>query len=495
MQNQNDTLAKNFVVLLSSQAVTWLLSLVLMIFLPRYLGPTNVGKLYLAIALWTVLEVVMTFGSDEFVVKAIARDTSRASTFFGTKSFLNSGIFVFCFIALYYTLRWFDYPQITIYVVMLIGLEYWIRLFVISAESVLQGMETMEHISIGRILGQFFNVVVGVTLLLLGWKIFMICAVRIATAVTVFVVQYYFLQQTAKFRPQVDRKLFGTFFKEGWPYFLTGISMVAYMQLDIVILSALVNEETIGWYGTADQLFGTLLFIPSAFIMSAYPAYVKLSVNEFGSLQKLMAKNFDSMLLLGVPMGLGLLMIGNQLVLLLYGTGFEKSGPVLSAFGIVLILTYLNMLVGQFLIAIDRHKPWAFVMAIALLLTIPLDYLLIPWTHSAFGNGALGGAFAFIITELGMLLCGFALLPQGTLGNANVRTTIRVVIAGLVMVGSIWWLREYFIAIPIITGVVVYVGMVLLLKIVPKEDIDSLKEMARRMFARVSRREATAVSH
>lgn len=492
MHKQNATLAKNFAVLLSSQVVTWILTLVLMIFLPRYLGAVNVGKLFLAVALWTVLSVVMTFGSDQFSIKAIARNNSKISVLFGTKVLLSTLFFVLCMTSLYFVLRYFEYPQITIYVILLIGLEFWIWGFVNAAESVLQGIEQMEHISIGRILGHVFTVVVAVTLLLLDFGIFMVCAVRIVSTLLIFCVQYFMLKRTTDIRPQVDPKLLGTLLKEGWPYFLTSISMVAYMQLDIVILSALVNEETIGWYGIADQLFGTLLFIPTAFIMSAYPVYAKLSVNELESLKKLLAKNFDSMLLIGVPMGLGLFLVGNQIVLLLYGAEFEKSGPVLSAFGLVLILTYLNMLVGQFLIAIDRQKPWALVMAVALVLTVPLDYLLIPWTHTEFGNGALGGAFAFIITELGMLICGFALLPQGTLGKANVQVALRIFTAGLVMVGAIWWLRGYFIAIPVASGVLVYGGMVLLLRVVPKEDIDSLKEMSHSFIARIKRREVSA---
>lgn len=505
MHKQNDTLAKNFAVLLSSQFVTWILTLVLMVFLPRYLGAANVGKLFLAVAVWTVLSVVMTFGSDQFAVKAIARDRSRMSVLFGTKVLLSTILFVLCMTTLYFVLRYFDYPTITIYVILLIGLEFWIWGFVNATESVLQGIEQMEHISIGRILGHIFTVSVGVTLLLLGGGIFTICVVRIVSTLLIFGVQYVMLKRTTDMLPQVDPKLLGTLLKEGWPYFLTSISMVAYMQLDIVILSALVNEETIGWYGIADQLFGTLLFIPTAFIISAYPVYAKLSVNELEPLKKLLAKNFDSMLLIGVPMGLGLFLVGNQIVLLLYGAEFAKSGPVLSAFGIVLILTYLNMLVGQFLIAIDRQKPWAFVMAVALLLTIPLDYWLIPWTHSEFQNGALGGAFAFIITELGMLICGFALLPKGTLGRANVQIAIKIFAAGLVMVCSVWWLREYFlseyflqeyfVAIPIVSGVLVYVGMVLLLRIVPKEDIESVKEMAQGLIARITRREIGVASH
>ena len=495
MSKQNATLAKNFTVLLSSQAATWALTMVLMVFLPRYLGAVNVGKLHLAIALWSIMSVVMAFGMEALMVKEVARDSSKSSSLFGTKAVLGSVIFVLCMAFLIYALSTFNYPQTTIYVVVLIGIEFWIWQLVRTSESVFEGIQKMEHVSIGRISGHALNVAIGVTLLLLGWGIFAISIVRIVAALLVFIIQFITLKRTTSLQPKFDLKLAPTLLKSGWPYFLAGIAMVVYMQLDIVLLSYLVSEEAIGWYGTADQLFGTLLFIPTAYITSIYPIYSKLAVDDMGALKELMSKNFDLMLLVSVPIGLGLFLVGKPVVILLYGAEFANSGPVLSTFGIVLILTYLNMLVGQFLIAIDRQKSWALVMAVATVVTIPLDLWLIPWTHAAFANGALGGAIAFIITEMGMLASGIALLPSGTLGRTNVKSAALVAFSGIFMVLAVWWLRDYFIAIPILTGAVAYISMVLLLKIVPKEDMASFKELTRRFIARFTRRQAITASN
>lgn len=495
MRKQSTTLAKNFTVLLSSQVITWLLSLLLVIFLPRYLGAATVGKLHLATALWSIMAVVMAFGTNTLMVTEVARDRTTAPSLFGTKLVFNSLLFVLCMAVLSWGMNALNYPQTTIYVVVLIGIEFWLWQFVGTTEAFFQGIEKMEHISIGRILGHVFNVAVGVTLLLFGWKVYAIAIVRIVAALLVFAIQFFALKRTADLQPRFDYKSIPKLFRLGWPYFLAGISMTAYMQLDVVVISLLVNEETIGWYGTADQLFGTLLFIPTAFITSVYPVYSKLSINEMGSLKTLMSKNFDLMLLVGVPIGFGLFLIGNQLAVLLYGEDFVKSGPVLSAFGLVLVLTYLNMLVGQCLISIDRQKPWALVMTVATLVTIPLDLVLIPWTHATFANGALGGAIAFIITELGMLAWGIKLLPNGTLGWTNVKAGTRIIASGLLMGAVVWWFRDLFIAIPILVGMLVYVGMILLLKVITPEDMALLKGFGQRIAARFSKQEATATSH
>ena len=69
--------------------------MVLMIFLPRYLGASNIGKLHLAISLWTIMAVVMGFGMDMLIAKEIARGDTEASSLFGTKLALSSLLYVF----------------------------------------------------------------------------------------------------------------------------------------------------------------------------------------------------------------------------------------------------------------------------------------------------------------------------------------------------------------------------------------------------------------
>ena len=286
--------------------------------------------------------------------------------------------------------------------------------------------------------------------------------------------------------------------RAGAPYFLISVFLVAYMQVDIVIISRLVSEQAIGWYGAADQLFGTLLFIPTVFMTAVFPVFSRMftgsrelgpgAAQNLKALNSLLSKSFETLLLLSVPIGLGILAIADPLVLLIFGETFAPSGLILAIFGIVLILTYQNMLLGQFLISIDRQNAWTVVMAVATLATIPLDLVLIPWAARTLGNGAAGGALAFVATESAMMIVGFVLLPSGALNRGMAGRAARTLLAGLVMVALVWPLRQLFIAIPIAVGAASYVALVLLLRLVPAEDLRLLRELAQGLLARVQRR-------
>ncbi len=200
-----------------------------------------------------------------------------------------------------------------------------------------------------------------------------------------------------------------------------------------------------------------------------------------------MRKSFDLLLVLSIPIGLGVLVVADPLVVLLFGPDFAGSGPILALLGIVLILTYQNMLIGQFLISIDRQNVWTLVMAVATVATIPIDLVAIPWCLAQFGNGAIGGAISFIVTELGMLLIGLRLLPPGSLDRSNIVTALKAVLAGGLMVAATWWARPYFIGLPIAIGMGVYTAAVLLLRVVPKDDLELFKSLALNVIARFRR--------
>lgn len=483
-------IAKNAGVLMISQLVTWLLTLVLTIFLPRYLGAVAVGKLNLANSLWAIAAIIIAFGLDTLLVKDIARQPEHTPQLLGNALALRMGLYLIAFALMIGYVQLAGYPVETALVIYIIGLSVLVWQCIGVIQAALQGLEQMQYLSVGNIAGKAVNTVISISLLLLGQSVYLIAAVSTLAALVNLGLQIYFLNRLHPIRLRFNLRQVAHLMRAGWPYLLSGVFLVVYMQVDIVIIAWLVDERTIGWYGAADQLFGTLLFIPTVFMAAIFPTLSRLYASASDNLTLLMRKSFDLLLVLSIPIGLGVLVVADPLVVLLFGPEFAGSGPILALLGIVLILTYQNMLIGQFLISIDRQNVWTLVMAVATVATIPIDLLAIPWCLAQFGNGAIGGAISFIVTELGMLLIGLKLLPPGSLGRSNIATAVKATLAGGLMVAATWWARPYFIGLPIAIGVVVYAAAVLVLRVVPKDDLDLFKSMALNVIARFRRQPA-----
>jgi O-antigen/teichoic acid export membrane protein len=490
MNGSGKTVAKNASALLLSQVTTWVLTLILTVVLPRYLGSTAVGKLALANSIWAIGSIIVMFGMDTLLIKEIARAPGKAADLFGASvsTRILTHLLVFGAVVLY--LFAFHYPADTMIVVCVIGVGSLFWELVSACAAVLQGLEHMEYMTGANILGKLVNTTVCIALLMFKQDVFAIAAVAILAGGVTFVVQ---LRQVARFIPlrfRLNLHEARHLLRSGLPYLMTGMFLAAYGQVDVVVISLLVNETTIGWYGAASQLFATLMFIPNVFVTAVFPVLARMYTTSPEPLPRLMRKSFDWMMLVSIPIGLGLFVVANSLVSLLFGPDFVQSGPVLSLMGIVLILTYQNMLIGQFLISTDRQNIWTVVMAVATGCTIVLDIIIVPWCERMYGNGAIGGAISFILTEVAMMILGLTRLPHGTLGWSNVWTAGRALLAGLVMVAAIWWLRDAPIYLPVLLGAAVYAGMVLLLRLIPAEDWGLFQSILQEVKARFAMRRA-----
>jgi O-antigen/teichoic acid export membrane protein len=488
--NTGRTVAKNASVLMGAQLVTWGLTLLLTIFLPRYLGAAAVGKFHFATSIWAIMTILVTFGMDTLLTKEIARRPERTSELFGTTIILRLLLYVVAFGLVTLYLRLTRYPPDTVQVVYVIGLSMLVWEWVQACTASLQGLERMEYISLGAIAGKAFNTAVSIALLLMGYGVLVIALVTVGAALVNLLFTLFFLRRLQPLRLSFNFNVARQLLVGGIPYLLSGIFLTLYIKISVVVISYFVNDTVVGWYGAADQLFGTFLFIPTVFMMAIFPALSRLYAEDSASLPRLMSKSFDLLLLLSLPVGLGLMVIAGPLVVLLFGPEFTNSGPILAMFGLVLILTYQNMLLGQFLISTDRQNQWTAVMAVATAVSLVLALLLIPWFQERYGNGGIGSTVSFVITESGMMIAGLWLLPKGSLGRANLWVATRALLAGAGMVAVAWWWRDAFILIPIVAGAITYGSLILLLRVVPQEDRLLFQKLAQNALLRFRARSA-----
>ncbi|MCA9964070.1 MAG: hypothetical protein KC423_07505, partial [Anaerolineales bacterium] len=117
-----------------------------------------------------------------------------------------------------------------------------------------------------------------------------------------------------------------------------------------------------------------------------------------------------------------------------------------------------------------------------------------PWCQARFGNGAIGGSLAYIFTESIMVVAGLWLLPAGALDKTNIWLSIRVLLAGLVMLAVVWTIRDLPIVIPIAVGGVVYIGLIVILRVVPEEDWAVLRAAGQKILSRFRKHQSEPAS-
>jgi O-antigen/teichoic acid export membrane protein len=485
MNKTNRTIAKNTGVLMVSQIISWGASLPLVIFMSRYLGAAGVGKIQLANSIWAIVSVIAVFGIDILLAKEIARSPDRTSEFVSISTILRSTLFVIGFVAVALYASLAGYSQETTVILYLIGISWLFTLWGGTTRSALQGLERMEYVSLSDTVSKILLTIICILLLRWGYGIIPIVIMVCTSALINLMIQIVALHHITPLIPYFNGSAAWQMLKSGIPYLASSVFLVVYAQIDMIIISMLLNEEAVGWYAASARLVGTFLFIPTVFITAIFPVLSRMFAHSPESLPRLMSKSFDLLLITGIPIGLGLVAIANPLVVLLFGKDFAPSGPILATRGVVLILTYQAMLLGYFCMSTDKQNAWSILMIVATLATIPLDIILVPLCQRLFGDGAIGGGLSFIVTEGAMVVIGIHLLPKKALGWANAWLAARVVLAGLLMVLSIWWLRDLFIGIPILVGAITYLGLIYLFQVFTIEDRILMKQIVQIVLIRL----------
>jgi O-antigen/teichoic acid export membrane protein len=479
------TIAKNVGVMMASQITTWGLSFVLAIFLPRYLGAEAIGAIAIASSIWAIMVVLLSFGMDVHLTKSVARDPSKTSEMLSTSLLIRTVFFAAsCILVAAYAMA-MRYDTVLLVVIAIEGASFLFSAYSNAFTSVLVGLERMEFISISSIVNKALLTGLSLLLIFLNAGLYLIVSVNVIATVSACIILFVSLQRLHPLHFKVDLSSWRLLLADSSTYLISALALVVYQQIDKLFISFFVDTTTVGWYGTAMNLFGTSMFLPIVFATVIFPSLARSYASGDAKLNIIAQRSFDLMFLMSVPVGLGLVVVGQPLVSLLYGPEFTPSGGILMMLGVVLIFTYLNTILGQFLISTDRTGQWNIVMIAAIVITLPIDFVMIPWTARVFGNGALGGTLAFLVTEFGMVVAAILLLPKHTLQWSNVRTAVLTLFSGLLMMAASWWFRDTMMLVSILVGAVTYSAAVMLLRIIPREDLLLIKGAIIGLIARL----------
>ncbi|MCX7790920.1 MAG: flippase [Chloroflexaceae bacterium] len=488
MTSNVQIIAKNIGALMSSQLLTWSLTLLLTIVLPRQLGPAQIGQFYLAISLWAIATVLCKFGTDVAVTRAIARAPEQAPRLVGATlaaralTFTGGAVAVGCYVAL------LDYPPAVVGIVAVVGLAGVFELAADAFMSALRGLERMEFISLGLVANKLvYSLLALAAVLIFDASVFWIAWLYVVGSCALLaVVARSYLRLHPLVLPSLREV--APLLRAGAPYLLVSLIVVVYNEVDKQVIAALIGERAVGYYTTAATLFSTVMFVPVTLTTALFPLMARSFDNAADALRRINRKSFNIMFLVGIPVGFGMMAIAPALISLIYGPEFAPAGPILALMGVVVVFVYLNILIAQILVSTERVNRWTIVLGIATVVTIVLDILLVPWSQRVFNNGALTGAITFLITEAGQTMVGIFLIPRGTLTWLNVTTAARALFAGLVMVGVCWLTRDRFILVPVLLGAATYAGLIAALRVVPGEDVQTIRQLAGQAIARLGLR-------
>jgi len=468
-------IAKNTGVLLISQIASYIIGFFFIMYTARYLGATGFGILSFALAFTGIFGVFSDLGLSTLTVREVARDKSLAGKYLGNIAVMKLILVVVTFglIALFINLL--GYPEQTIRVVYLVALSVIFGAFSRMFYSIFQAYEKMEYQSLGHILSSALMLSGALFAISQGLSVVGFAAIYFLVSAVVLV--YSFVICVWKFvlpKIELDWSFWKLTIKEALPFGLTGTFITIYLWIDSVMLSLMKGDVVVGWYNAAYRLVLVLLFVPVAFNSAVFPLMSQFYVSSKNSLKFMFEKHFKYMLIIGFPIGVGITLLADKIILLIFGAEYTPSVIALQILAWAIVLIFARTAFERVLESVNRQIIVTEVFGGCALLNVILNIILIP------RYSYIGAAVATLITDFAVfaLIFVWSLKIGYSIPNKQLVEVISKVIAASLLMGIfIEYFRDQNLLILVFTATIIYFGVILLIKGLDKDDIRLLKSI------------------
>ncbi len=420
---------KNSVLLLVFQIVGLVFAFVTVPLLVRGLGPTSFGSFSAANAIIVIVTPFASLGLDQLVIREIARNPRYAAQFLFDSTFIKS-IAAVAAIGVSLTVGYFSgISQDAMHALSILSLTLFLNSIINSATAFFYGQERM---GLGSLIGLGLNIM---NLVFVYWAFTQKQGIMAFAGAYVLGSGLMALFCLALLFPHYRRGMVGIknwqsklkLVKEGLPFIALALSLVVYYKVDILLLSALAGDTSVGIYSAAYRILDALMFLPAALMGALLPAVSSLSVAKRDDLHLILERGVRYLAMVGIPAAAGVSVLSFDIVAFLYGNGWRDSAINLRILIWAWGLIFINAMCPVVLNAIGQTMINVGVTVGGTVLNILLNLVLIPRLDT------IGASYATVITEAFISIAYF-LCVQGYIGRFLVLPyMVRPVIGSILM--------------------------------------------------------------
>ena len=419
-------------------------------------GIFSLGTTYL------VIFTATAWGLDEYLIRQVARDRSRASEYFGS----------FLLVRLLFSLA--SYGLMAALVGKIIGYSpsTTVPLLILGISIIPEGlanvaqalMSAREHFvtpalaallsTLLKIAGLIAALTGGLGLNGVGWAwvvgsimgmvILLVVSLRSGLSLGLD------LLRNKNFRQEAPAQIM--------PFLGIGFLLTLEYQADVVILSLAKDEQVVGWYGAVTTVVFALTLLSQGFRAAIYPLMASSSVSNPPLLTRIYQRSIFYLGAAAFPIAAGLTLCSQKIIELIFGPSFLPATIPLQIMSWMLVFTYMNIPNARMLLVSDRqHILWRLLL-ISMITNFLLNLLLDPWISAA------GAALARVVSSALIFFTSLGYLSKERLVIFSLKPLLPVLLATGVMLAALWPIHTASLWIVIPAGIFLYTAMVLLLR-------------------------------
>lgn len=367
----------------AEQVLRLVAGLLVGIWVARYLGPEQFGLFSYAIAFAAMFSSMAKLGLDGVVVRDLVNDPDKRDLYLGTAFWLKlSGAFLMLVVIALATQLTTNDRTTNIYI------------FIIASGSIFQSFEVIDFYFQSKVLSKFVSICKLTQLLLSSLlKIYFVLTDaslvsfvivslidQITLAVTLYIAYRY--QKLGGFYRSFDWNTGKALLKSSWPLLISGLVLMIQARVDQVMLKEMIGNAELGYYSSAMRLIEVFGFVPMIITSSLFPAIVNARKISIELYEKRLSYLYRAMMLLFLIVAVPIYIVGEEIIIFLFGDAFSPAGQIFSLMALRLLFTNYGVARGAYLMADNLIAYSMFTMMLGAVVNIALNYAWIPYYHS-----------------------------------------------------------------------------------------------------------------
>jgi O-antigen/teichoic acid export membrane protein len=372
-----------------------LFGLIIVALVARYLGPGDFGLLSYTFSLAALFATIGHLGLDGLIVREIVNQPDKVSRVLGTVFYMKVGAYLLSSLALLlYALLLNSHSQTEIY--LFFCAAAFIALSPLNTFfSWFHAMVQARYVSISSITAMLVTGLLKLFLVFLGAGVVAFAAanvIQIIVAVSIGLFFYLRSEGPSPKKWKFSGETAKTMLSESWMIFLGTIFATIYLKIDQIMLRWMIGPEEVGIYAVAAGLSEAVYFIPTAIVASVFPKLVELRKSNEKIFHARLQQLFDLLSLAALAVLLGILLMGQPLIMTIFGAAYQASATILMVHILAAPFIFLRFAFSRWII-IEKFAIFSLItQGLGALVNIGFNLVLIP--HFA----GLGAAIATVVS-------------------------------------------------------------------------------------------------
>jgi len=441
-------------------------NVVLFIIVSRLAGPGEAGILTIGFSYLAITGRFAAWGLDQILIRDVAKDTSQSGRYFVNFGLLRLMLASLSAVGIGALVSFGAYPAADTYAIWLLLFNVWPEGILNLSQAVFIAHERLSFVALfGAIVGGG-KLAFGVLALLWGFGITgvlwaMLLANILAALVSIVVAsrilglqresfdQYFCMQQLAK----------------AAPFVLIAGSYILDNQADTVLLSFQMPKDALGWYGASTAILVGVSLLPQAYRDAVFPTLSRAFASGFTTLDYMYRRSMKYMLIAAVPITLGLMLLAEPVLVLIYGERFAAAAPSLQVLSIAVGIQFVMVLQNRLLVIANQQRLLSIYILLGLIINALGNLLVVPYM------GIAGAATARVCSNILVYTLSYRLINRVVHPFRMGTIWIRPLLAAVVMMATLWYLSDWMVIPRIVLGAVIYIILLLLLRTFSREEI------------------------